>query len=278
MLLAPAGWRIEMSRQFSIPAFRLATTAALVSASWVAQAETGTPSAVSSEWTFEISPYFWMAGLDGEVGVGNQNADVDLSFSDILKDLQYGGMLLADARKDRFGIFFAPLFVRTFDEAEAGPFDIDVTSDIAVVGGGAFYRIGEWTIGRTGEGRARKAWVDPLAGARWTYLRLELDGDGPLGRHADQHESWVDPFIGVRIGIDLSERWLLVAEGDVGGYAGGSDFTWNALGLLGYRTTFLGVHTTLGGGYRALSWDYEDGNFKWDVTMHGPFVGASFRF
>ncbi|HXV25162.1 MAG TPA: hypothetical protein VED46_12990 [Alphaproteobacteria bacterium] len=267
-----------MTRRFAIPAFYVATTAALASATFAARAETGSSSTGASEWTLEISPYFWMAGLDGEAGVGNLQADVDLSFSDILNDLQFGGMLLADARKNRFGIFFAPLFVRTFDEAEAGLFDIDVTSDTAVVGGGVFYRIVEWTIGRTGEGQARKAWVDPLAGARWTYLRLELDGDGPLGRHVDQHESWVDPFFGVRVGIDLSERWLLVAEGDVGGFGVGSDFTWNALAVLGYRITFLGTDTILGGGYRALSWDYEDGDFKWDVTMHGPFIGASFRF
>ncbi len=267
-----------MTRRFFVPAFWAATAAALASTACGARAETGTTSAGASEWTFAISPYFWMAGLDGEAGIGTQQADVDLSFSDLLKDLRFGGMLLADARKDRFGVFFAPLFVRTVAEAEAGAVDIDVTSDTAVVGGGVFYRIAEWTLGRNSEGRARKAWIEPLAGARWTYLRLEIDVSGPLDRQADQNQNWVDPVVGTRIGVDLAERWLLVAEGDVGGFGVGSDFTWNALGLLGYRTTFLGTDTLLGGGYRALSWDYEDGDFKWDVTMHGPFIGASFRF
>jgi hypothetical protein len=31
-------------------------------------------------------------------------------------------------------------------------------------------------------------------------------------------------------------------------------------------------------GYRALSWDYDDNDFEWDVTMHGPVLGMSFRF
>jgi hypothetical protein len=33
-----------------------------------------------------------------------------------------------------------------------------------------------------------------------------------------------------------------------------------------------------GAGYRALHWDYEDGGFAWDVTMHGPMLGAGVRF
>ncbi len=229
-------------------------------------------------WSFTIAPYFWAAGLDGEVGVGNQQADVDVSFSDILKDLKFGGMLLSEARKDRFGAFFAPLYVRIGEDAQSGPFDVDVTSDVAVVGGGVFYRMAEWNLGQLGEGRSRKAWIEPLAGARWTYLRLEIDGSGLLDRQADRNENWIDPFVGVQVGVDLAEHWVLAAEGDIGGFGVGSDFAWNALGLIAYRTTLLGIDTRFGAGYRALSWDYDDDDFKWDVVMHGPFIGSAFRF
>jgi hypothetical protein len=117
-----------------------------------------------------------------------------------------------------------------------------------------------------------------LAGARWTHLRLELDGDGPIGENEDQHQSWIDPIFGVQVGIDLSERWVLVTAADIGGFGIGSDFTWNALGLIGYRTSVFGADALLSAGYRALSWDYEDDGFTWDMVMQGPFVGSSFRF
>ena len=231
-------------------------------------------------WTITIAPYFWAAGIKGDVGVGNVDADVDVSFNDIRKDLTFGGMLLSEARKDRLGFFFAPLYVRLGDESHPGPFDIDVTSDMAVVGGGAFYRVAEWNIGRPEEGRSRKAWIEPLAGLRYTYLRVDIDVDGPLGLNpdADKHRDWVDPIIGASAGIDLSEHWVLTAEGDIGGFGVGSDFTWNAVGLISYQTSLFGIATQLAAGYRALSWDYDHDNFKWDVVMHGPVVGAIFRF
>lgn len=231
-------------------------------------------------WTLTIAPYFWAAGIKGDVGVRNVEADVDVSFSDILPNLKFGGMLLAEARKDRFGAFFAPIYVRLGDESHAGPFDIDVTADMSVIGGGVFYRVAEWNLDRPGEGRSRKAWIEPLAGVRYTYLRVQIDVNGPLGLNpdADEHRDWVDPIVGASAGFELSEHWVLLAEGDIGGFGVGSKFTWNALGLIAYRTSLSGIDTQIGAGYRALSWDYDHDNFQWDVVMHGPVVGASFRF
>lgn len=231
-------------------------------------------------WTVTIAPYFWAAGIKGDVGVRNVEADVDVSFSDILPNLKFGGMLLAEARKDRFGAFFAPLYIRLGDESHAGPFDIDVTADMSVIGGGVFYRVAEWTLDRPEVGRSRKAWIEPLAGVRYTYLGVQIDVNGPLGLNPDanEHRDWVDPIVGASAGIDLSEHWVLMAEGDIGGFGVGSKFTWNALGLIAYRTSLSGIDTQIGAGYRALSWDYDHNNFKWDVVLHGPVVGASFRF
>lgn len=31
-------------------------------------------------------------------------------------------------------------------------------------------------------------------------------------------------------------------------------------------------------GYRALSQDYADGGFRWDMTVHGPLLGLTPRF
>ena len=231
-------------------------------------------------WSFAVAPYAWAVGINGDVGVGNRETDIDVSFNELRKDVKFGGMMLAEARKDRFGLFFAPLYVNLGDDTREGPFDFDVTIDVAIVGGGMFYRIAEWDLDRPGDGPSRKAWIEPLAGVRYTYLRLDMDINGPLGLNpdVDKHTDWVDPIIGTSAGIELSKHWVLLAEGDIGGFGVGSDFTWNALALISYQTSVFGIATQLSAGYRALSWDYDHDNFKWDVVMHGPVAGATFRF
>jgi hypothetical protein len=233
-----------------------------------------------SGWNLAIAPYFWAAGISGDVGVRNVSTNVDESFSDILQHLTFGGMLLSEARNDRLAFFFAPLYVRLGDRSNPGPFSIDVDAGIAVIGAGASYRVAEWDLGSSGEGPSRKAWIEPLAGARYTYLHLETNVSGPLGLNpsADKSRGWVDPIIGLSAGIDISKHWALTVEGDIGGFGVGSDFTWNALGLISYRTSVFGVDTRFGAGYRALSWDYDKDNLKWDVVMYGPFEGMIFRF
>jgi hypothetical protein len=136
-----------------------------------------------------------------------------------------------------------------------------------------------------GDGTGATLGIEPYAGARLTYVRAEVQGDLELeqlgigiDRETDRSETWVDPIIGTRAILDLSERWSLRLAGDVGGFGVGSDFTWAAQGILGYRLPLGRFETVLGVGYQVLSWDYEDDDFEWDVTQQGPLLGAAIRF
>ena len=41
------------------------------------------------------------------------------------------------------------------------------------------------------------------------------------GRTVDERlESWVDPLIGSRIGLELTVRWGIIGEGNLGGFEG----------------------------------------------------------
>ena len=66
-------------------------------------AETGKS---GDSWQFEITPYIFAAGLDGEIGqstrFGDVTADIDMGFSDILENLDSGFMGLFEARKDKW--------------------------------------------------------------------------------------------------------------------------------------------------------------------------------
>jgi hypothetical protein len=118
--------------------------------------------------------------------------------------------------------------------------------------------------------------VAPEAGFRLTYMRTELDlHPGPT---VDQRELGVDPLIGSRIGLDLTDRRGITSEANIGGFGIGSDFTRNAQADVGYETSLFGRLTTFLFGYRALYQDYHHRDFEWDVPMHGPVIGTAVRF
>ncbi|SFT80813.1 hypothetical protein [Sedimentitalea nanhaiensis] len=85
------------------------------------------------DWEFRLTPYLWMAGLQGQVGTvpGLPPVDVDLSFSDILDDLEFGSMVMGSARNGPWVIYLdtthvqlsttEPLGGVMFDVAQSGP-------------------------------------------------------------------------------------------------------------------------------------------------------------
>jgi hypothetical protein len=230
----------------------------------------------TDRWTVTVAPYLWATSMDGNATVRGIESDVDLPFSDILKDLAFGAMMVVDVQKDRFGIGVNGVFARVSPHNEVRGIDIDTTSDTVQLGVAPYYRVIDWQYGVSSSGQPLRLAVAPEAGFRFTYLRAELDVQ--RGPTVDQNESWVEPLIGSRFGVDLADHWTLAAEANIGGFGVGSDFAWNAQAFLGYQTILLGRETTFALGYRALHQDYDHNDFKWDVTMYGPLIGAAMRF
>jgi hypothetical protein len=146
---------------------------------------------------------------------------------------------------------------------------------------GGTYRVHAWGVPKAKEKNPlnpTKPWtLDLLAGGRWTSVDLDLKVlDIPVGKTS---ESWIDPFFGVLIDGVLSEKWSLSMRGDIGGFGVGSDFSWNAYAILGYR---INRRLSLVGGYKALRQDFEQGSgthkTKWDATLHGPILGLTIHF
>ena len=168
-----------------------------------------------------------------------------------------------------------------------------MTSEIGIVEFGASYRIGEWSIGleprSSGRAADRTLSFEAIAGGGYSYLNGEIDlkvSAASLGlagqRVVEKSKDWIDPFGCARARINLSQRLSIQLRGDVGGFGVGSDFSWQAVGLIGYRVNFFGRDATVAGGYRALYQDFEDGSgaskFAWDMTLHGPVLGLNIRF
>ena len=68
-----------------------------------------------SGWTFRSAPYLWAQGLDGTMGVLGLDGDVDLSFGDILSDLDFAFMGMFEARHGRLGIMADLNYAETSD-------------------------------------------------------------------------------------------------------------------------------------------------------------------
>lgn len=250
-----------------------------------AQEPTEAPSAADENggWTFSVAPYLWGAGLNGKAGVGRFDADVDASFGDIVKDLNFGGMALMEARRGRLGFFVNPLFIRTQSDS-SGAVDTEVINDTAIIAAGVSYRIVDFDVGELVDGHPVTIGIEPYAGARWTHLRLEIElkqGNQPAPVHlpqVDKSQNWVDPIVGTRVHVNFTDHWVLTGAADVGGFGLGTDISWNAQGYVGYRTTLFGVPVIPSVGYRALYQNYDRDNFKWDVIQQGPILGAAFKF
>ncbi|MEZ5864584.1 MAG: hypothetical protein R3D25_11170 [Geminicoccaceae bacterium] len=239
-------------------------------------------SLVSDEWEFQLTPYFWALAMEGNTKVKGIKGEPDVSFSDIWDNLDFALMLEGEVRKGRIGMYANAIYADLSDTQGVAGFDIKAEATTVWAGLGGFYRLGPWTVLPGAGALAPEVVVDPYAGIRYTYLdtTLRVRNGGP---QASQDKDWVDPIVGVRTIWQIGPNWSVTALGDIGGFGAGSDFTWQAAGMVGYRFGLFGDdNARLLAGYRALYQDYSSGNgnneFKWDMTLHGPIVGLAISF
>ena len=224
-----------------------------------------------------IAPYLWAIGLDGEQTVKGNTSDIDMSFGDILDMTNFAGQFHFEAKKGKWGLFIDPLYASLSADADIGPLDVDVDVDLFIIELGGFYRFHEWA---SVDDQYKSIAFDLLGGVRYTYMGvdMEIKGGGPFGADIDIDEDvdWLDPFIGLRCQVGLTEKLSLNLRGDIGGFNIGdaSDVAWKLVGLLGYQ---LKPNTTLYVGYGALDMDYDDGDFGFDVNTSGPMIGVAFQ-
>ncbi|MGB3096038.1 MAG: hypothetical protein WBB46_04810 [Candidatus Deferrimicrobiaceae bacterium] len=240
-------------------------------------------------WHFEITPYFWAPGLDGDLTVAEVTVSPDVSFTDLFNNFDaWGFSTRVVARKGKWGIIFdfATVSLKTSDvtlEAPTGPvsagLDIDI-HDTQVILGVSYRAVETVFAGKT-------LWIEPMAGGRYHYfkeklhLSVNVPGVGGPGANLGGSNDWVEPIVGMRMGLSLTEKTTFLLRGDIGGFGIGSasDLEWNLLAGFDYRFSQL---ASLKLGYLLQGVDYETGsgagNFGEDATYHGPIVGVTFHY
>jgi hypothetical protein len=225
-----------------------------------------------SGWTFAAAPYLWMAGIEGDIAqFGLPAISVDATFADILDNFDFGFMGAAEARYGRFGILTDVMYVKVSADAPT-PFGVladgvDVTSETFSMLAAGSYRLLESDQGH----------LDVLGGGRLWYVNTEVDLVNPIvpAPAFEDGDTWVDPIVGVQGRANLTPEVFLTGWAMIGGFGAASDLTWDLMGGAGYA---INDTWSIIGGYRALSVDYEDDGFLFDVVQHGPFLGARISF
>jgi hypothetical protein len=227
-------------------------------------------------WQYTVKPYLLASSIDGEAGVGRVGGiPIDISFSDILENLQMAGMLNFEAQhRNGWGMIFDYAFMDLGGDTSVGLGGIvDAGVRQGILEALASHRL------KTGTGT-----LELLAGIRWWDNQVQIDFDPLIGGGSPSlsvDEGWVDPVVGLRWTNSLSDRWKWSLRGDIGGFGVGSDFSWSARATAFYHMT---DRFDLEFGYMAVDVDYDNGKaadsglFTYDATTHGPMVGLVIKF
>jgi hypothetical protein len=125
-------------------------------------------------------------------------------------------------------------------------------------------------------GEARRAAVRRAVSAAETQIanQLTFTLDGKLGQTISRQDDWFDGYGGLRFRYNFNKTFYTAVRGEVGrGVV--SDLMWEVEGVVGLNWT-RSIFTEFG--YRALGSDFEDNNFKFDVTTHGPQITTGITF
>ena len=223
---------------------------------------------ITSGWEITTALYVPLMGLEGTVGVaGIAPAAVDLSFGDVLENMDGGLSGAIEFRKDRLFIGIDAIWLKLSDHVSPGPL--------------AYLRFGqEQVTGSVLAGyeihRSEKTSIGLMAGAAFNQLDVDLELYSPLPTvRRSGSQGWIDPFVGVRIRHRLADRWTLFAEGLYGGFGVSSEEYWQALAGISFHLT---ENTSLALAYRVISVDYQQGGFVYDTDTAGPNLGLIVRF
>jgi hypothetical protein len=230
--------------------------------------QSGQPAASSEGWRVRVIPYLWGSDFKGRVGIGDRSADVDASFSDLFRELNFAFTGVFEAGRDRFITVTDVAYMNLSDErATPGPLfsSVDVAEKSFILSPEAGYRLAG----------SEESFVDVLGGIRYWRIKGELKFEPGIlsGIELSDSRGWVDGVFALRGKHRISKSWSLGGYGDIGG--GGSNLTYH---IVGTASADIGDRYGVVLGYRYLNVAYNKDRFLFDTGMGGPVLGFAFKF
>jgi hypothetical protein len=238
--------------------------------------------AASDQWEYDATIYLWGAGMDATTNTGG---DIDISFSDIVDNLDMAFMGSFGAHKGKWSLLADAIYM-DLSQSDGGSETIPilggasnltktVNTDIGMKSWIASFGAGYNVVDN------ERVTLDVVGGVRYFWLDVETKLNLKLGgeqlqtsresKVSDSDQVW-DGIVGVRGEYSINDKWSMPYYADVG--TGGSDLTWQAMAGIGYKFKWGDVLLA----YRYLDYNFKSGFLLTDVNMSGPALGARFRF
>ena len=223
-------------------------------------------------WKFELTPYLWAAGLEGDVTINGHEADFEKEFSDLFDMLDIGGSLLGVVQYNRFiALGEVDYFSLSTDNLDVEDQPPGRTLDSKLL-------IGEAAVGYEFDGFMEGMKMGLLAGARMTSMDVDLELDD--GRTASKDNDLVDAILVLRTHIPLFPSKIdgLAFNPTLAIGAGDSDLVYELFPQLQYQVT---DHMMARLGYRTVGYkfkgEHNDDN-ELNINLAGLTVGLGVTF
>ena len=236
----------------------------------------GTPPQIdpdSDEWHFEVAPYLWAAALKGDLRVRNSTAQVDASFSDLFKQLDFAFATRFEAGRRRWRVILDENYMNlgTTGTGLTGQ-TVDVQPTLNIFEAGASYAV---VVVPNEDSTANDPLppvfeLEGLGGLRHTHFGLGLQrGTNPA---EEGSRNLVDFFGGGRLKGRPHPDFTIIVRSTVGG--GGSNLAWTFSGIGDYR---FRKNMSFWGGYQILDMDSDDpaNTIGFNGKLHGLIFGLS---
>ncbi|WP_425044093.1 hypothetical protein [Primorskyibacter sp. S87] len=227
----------------------------------------------SGGWSWSVAPYLWGSSLKGATSTlpGAPPADVELSFSTLLDNLDFAGMVVANGRSGRWGITGDLQYVKLNTQSGAlgpggGNVQAKIQNTIATL-------LADYLVS---EGTDYQFWAS--GGLRYWRVKQDVTvtPGGPIpGGTNSWSNDWIDPVVGVRGRKNVGENGYLTGWAYLGGFGAGSEMMADVFAGYGYQFTPVTAGVL---GYRWMSVDRKDGTYVYDMVQQGPLLGVAFRF
>ena len=248
-------------------------------------------SQAETNWEYAVTPYVWLPNINGSfnypvppaAGGGNGNVSAGVGPNGYLSSLNFAAMLAGEARRDRLSLVGDFINLNLSDNKSklrsfSGPGGIVVIPVTFAAQTHISGTIAEGGVGYT-LSRGSAGNLDVMLGVRYAGITSSLGWQitGPFqifnpNGSVSTKVNLTDAIAGVRGRLNLGGHWYVPYYFDGG--AGGSQFTWQAVGGFAYA---LNKSTTLQFVHRSL--DYNAGNSALqNVRFAGPALAATFRF
>ena len=230
-------------------------------------------------WDHSLAVYLWGTDIGGSTASGT---DIDVGFSTLLDNLNFGAMGAYQGRKGKWSVITNVMYLDVSGDKQLdlippiGGNLINVTTDVSLDLTGLVIELGGgYNLYNDNEGTI----VDFVLGARYldlsTDILLDFDlGASGLGLKVPLSDSGhvLDAIVGLSGKVSIGDRWSMPWGANIG--AGDSDLTWSARAGVGFKAaSWVDIDVA----YRYLKWDL-GGQLVDELSFSGPMLGAVFRF